>query len=291
MSASRVCRTSPATRPSAGPSSGTVGRPSRRAHWESSRTPSPATLNVPVLVVPSRASKAASRSTSRASSSWTNWSRGSCPSTVGSTGSAKYSLSGVLSHLSGPDGPRMLAKRSTVTATSGRRRAKPRTYPSTSVASLAKPPFGRFLGCIRSPNTAGSRGAEPYTPVVDFTTTQRSPGAFWQAPSSCIVPMTLRSLTAARPPGPLALTSRCTTVSTSCSAISRAMAGRRRSTWTKWYPARAASAAGWASTPITRSMSGRLLIPAAKRAPSRRATPVTSTTLPTLLHPPRPGPG
>ena len=55
----------------------------------------------------------------------------------------------------------MLAKRSTATATSGRRRAKPRTYPSTSTASFAKPPLGSDLTGVVSVKTAGSRGAEP----------------------------------------------------------------------------------------------------------------------------------
>lgn len=75
---------------------------------------------------------------------------------MGSTGSPKYEASGVSAA-----GPRMLANRSTVTDTSGRRRAKPRTYPSTSTASLAKPPLGRDLGAVVSTQTAGSRGADP----------------------------------------------------------------------------------------------------------------------------------
>ena len=89
----------------------------------------------------------------------------------------------------------MLAKRSTHTATSGRRRANPRTYPSTSTASLAKPPLGSDLGGVVSVKTAGSRGADPYTFVLDFTTSRCTVGDFWQAPSSCMVPMTLVSLT------------------------------------------------------------------------------------------------
>ena len=89
----------------------------------------------------------------------------------------------------------MFANRSTHTATSGRRRAKPRTYPSTSTASLAKPPLGSDLGGVVSVKTAGSRGADPYTLVLDFTTSRSTVGDFWQAPSSCMVPMTLVSLT------------------------------------------------------------------------------------------------
>lgn len=58
-------------------------------------------------------------------------------------------------------GPRMLANLSTHTATSGRRRAKPRTYPSTSTVSFAKPPLGSDLAGVVSVNTAGSREAEP----------------------------------------------------------------------------------------------------------------------------------
>ncbi|CAM5386676.1 hypothetical protein SANTM175S_06433 [Streptomyces antimycoticus] len=66
--------------------------------------------------------------------------------------------------------------------------------------SLAKPPLGRDLGGVVSLKTAGSRGAEPYTLVLDFTTSRCTDGAFWQAPRSCMVPMTLVSLIEARLP-------------------------------------------------------------------------------------------
>lgn len=134
----------------------------------------------------------------------------------------------------------MFANRSTHTATSGRRRANPRTYPSTSTVSLAKPPLGSDLGGVVSVNTAGSRGADPYTFVLDFTTSRLTAGAFWQAPSSCIVPMTLVSLTEPRPPlaSGVPVTSRWTTVSTECSASSRAIAGCLMSAWRNSAPPR-----------------------------------------------------
>ena len=51
------------------------------------------------------------------------------PVVAGRTGPLKFVVSMV--------GPTKLAKRNTVTLTSGRRRPNPRTYPSTSTASLA----------------------------------------------------------------------------------------------------------------------------------------------------------
>ncbi len=175
----------------------------------------------------------------------------------------------------------MFAKRSTQTATSGRRRAKPRTYPSTSAASLAKPPLGRDLGGVVSVKTAGSRGAEPYTLVLDLTTNRWTVGDFWQAPSSCMVPMTFVSLIAVRPPAPSAFpeTSRWTTVSTECSASTRAIAGCRTSARTN-----TASPSGCggvvASTAITRSTPASRWTRRTKRPPSCRAAPVTSTIFP-----------
>lgn len=65
-------RTSEPAHVTAGSSSGTVGRPSRREHWDSSSTPSPAMLNVPLFRVPRRGSREAIRSTSITSSSCTN---------------------------------------------------------------------------------------------------------------------------------------------------------------------------------------------------------------------------
>ena len=84
--------------------------------------PSPATLNVPATSVTTAWVWAAIRSRS-----WRNCRRGSNPATVGMTGSRKYDVSGLVTC-----GPITLAARSIVTRTSGRRRAKPRTYPSIS---------------------------------------------------------------------------------------------------------------------------------------------------------------
>ena len=53
---------------------------------------------------------------------------------------------------------------------------------------------------MSSVNIAGSRLLAPYTVVVDFTTRCCSPGAFWHAARSCIVPMTLSSFIVPRPP-------------------------------------------------------------------------------------------
>ena len=179
----------------------------------------------------------------------------------------------------------MLANRSTATATSGRRRANPRTYCSTSQASLAKPPRGSDFGSMVSVKTAGSRGAEPYTVVVDFTTSRRTEGAFWQAPSSCMVPMTLVSLTAERlprdRPSGVPLMSMWTTVSTEYSASTLAIIGCRMSARTNSASPRP-SWGGTASTPTTFSTPGSPWMRRTKRPASRRATPVTSTTLPTI---------
>ena len=70
-------RSAEPTQVTAGSSTGTVGLPSRRALCDSSSTPSPATLKVPLLSVPRRGSPAATRSTSTTSSSCTNCSLGS----------------------------------------------------------------------------------------------------------------------------------------------------------------------------------------------------------------------
>ncbi|WP_279582993.1 hypothetical protein [Fodinicola feengrottensis] len=58
-------------------------------------------------------------------------------------------------------GPSISAKRSMATATSGRRRAKPRTYCSTSSASRPAPLAGGDFGSASSVKNAGSRGDEP----------------------------------------------------------------------------------------------------------------------------------
>ena len=74
------------------------------------------------------------------------------------------------------------------------------------------------LGSMSSVNIAGSCGRG----AVDRRSTTSRPacctlGAFWQAASSCIVPMTLISFIAVRPPAlpGVAMTLMCTTVSTS----------------------------------------------------------------------------
>ena len=53
---------------------------------------------------------------------------------------------------------------------------------------------------MSSVNRAGSLAEAPYTVVDDFTTSLVTDCAFWQAASSCIVPMTLISFIAVRPP-------------------------------------------------------------------------------------------
>ena len=104
--------------PTANPGIGTDGRCSRRIAWDSIRIPSPATLKVPVVVgvdrVPEHVEEVLARGGTAAAAS--------NPSTVGITGSRKYDVIGLLTC-----GPMTLAQRSTVTRTSGRRRAKPRT--------------------------------------------------------------------------------------------------------------------------------------------------------------------
>ena len=89
----------------------------------------------------------------------------------GSTGSEKYDVSGVRTV-----GPRMLANRSTVTATSGRRRAKPRTYPSTSTASLAKPAARQRLGLEVLGEHRRVARRRAVDAVDDFTTSLRTLG-------------------------------------------------------------------------------------------------------------------
>ena len=114
---------------------------------------------------------------------------------VGTRGPARYRDSVV-----SIAGPIKLASRRMVTDTSGRRRARPRAYPSISRLSLAKPPRkGRRL-VLSSVNMTGSCELEPYTSDVDFNTTRRTDGAFWQAANSCIAPITLISFSAAEPP-------------------------------------------------------------------------------------------
>ena len=85
---------------------------------------------------------------------------------------------------------------------------------------------------MSSVNTAGSRNDAPYAAVDERTTSRRMSGACWQAASSDIVPMTLCSFIAARPPDcwSTAVTiARCTTTSAPLSASSSAISGPRMS--------------------------------------------------------------
>ncbi len=144
-----------------------------------------------------------------------------------------------------------------VTQTSGRRRANPRTYPSTSTASLLRPVWWIARGAISSVNIAGSRGPAPYTVVDDFTTSLATPGAFWHAASNCMVPMTLISFIDDRPPAlpGVATTPVWTTVSTSSPAMTFAMTGLRMSARTnRTRPSSARG--GTTSMPITVPIDG-----------------------------------
>ena len=84
---------------------------------------------------------------------------------------------------------------------------------------------------MSSEKTAGSVGSLPYTAVVDFMTTLRSDSAFWHAAKSCIVPMTLISFIADRPPTApgVAITDVWTTVSTSVACRTLTISGLRMS--------------------------------------------------------------
>src|SRR6478672_10603043 len=134
---------------------------------------------------------------------------------------------------------------------------------------------------MSSVNIAGSRLLAPYTVVVDFTTRCCSPGAFWQAARSCIVPMTLSSFIVVRPPAlpGVEITLMWTTVSTSSFAMTFAMTGLRMSARTK-ETSPMSPRGGTASTPMTRSMDGSPVAARAKRRPMSREIPVTSTTRP-----------
>ena len=149
--------------------------------------------------------------------------------------------------------------------------------------SLAKPPLGRDLGGVVSVNTAGSRGADPYTLVLDFTTSRLTFGDFWQAPSSCIVPMTLVSLTAVRLPLPsaVALTSMWTTVSAPVSASTARDGGLPDVGLDEVGSAQ--MVLGWHRVHGDDPVDLRVTLdPSYEPAPQLRATPVTSTTLPKI---------
>src|SRR6478672_3511447 len=133
---------------------------------------------------------------------------------------------------------------------------------------------------MSSVNIAGSRLLAPYTVVVDFTTRCCSPGAFWQAARSCIVPMTLSSFIVVRPPAlpGVEITLMWTTVSTSSFAMTFAMTGLRMSARTK-ETSPMSPRGGTTSTPMTRRTSGSEATERANRRPRSRETPVTSTIL------------
>src|SRR3954453_15916276 len=138
---------------------------------------------------------------------------------------------------------------------------------------------------MSSVNIAGSRLEDPYTAAEERTTSRSRRGAFWHAASSCMVPMTLCSFIDVLPPArPGSFgedwTLMCTTVSTSCPAITLAITGLRMSARTNPTSPRSPRG-GTTSTPITRSTEGSAAMRRAKRPPRSRETPVTSTTRPT----------
>src|SRR6478736_1798182 len=136
---------------------------------------------------------------------------------------------------------------------------------------------------MSSVNMAGSRLLAPYTVVVDFTTSVRSPGAFWHAARSCIVPMTFSSFIVLRPPAlpGVEITLMWTTVSTSSLTMTFAMTGLRMSARTN-ETSPISPRGGTASTPMTRATSGSAAAARANFRPRSRETPVTRTTLPAL---------
>src|SRR3954463_14289692 len=149
--------------------------------------------------------------------------------------------------------------------------------------SFAKTPDGPARACMASVNTAGSREEAPYTALVDFRTKRRTDGARWHAASSCIVPMTLSSFIAPRPPdcAGVELMFMCTTVSTEAAVMTLPISGLRISARTNSVrPSRRSISGdgGTVSTPMTRPMDGSEASSAAKAPPSHRLTPVTRTT-------------
>ena len=119
------------------------------------------------------------------------------------------------------------------------------------------------------------------TDDVDFTTSLRTVGDFWQPASNCIVPMTLISFIDMRPPACMgvAMTPMCTTVSTWAASITFAMIGLRMSARTNSAPPISCRGAT-TSTPMTRSTAGSCVRIRAIRPPRYRETPVTRTTCP-----------
>ncbi len=105
------------------------------------------------------------------------------------------------------------------------------------------------------------------------------PSAFWQAASSCIVPMTLISFIDTRPPACTGVesTPMWTTVSTPAAAMTLPMIGLRMSARTNSAPPMS-ERGGTMSTPTTRSIPGSWDRIRAMRLPRWRETPVTSTT-------------
>src|SRR6185312_12755564 len=113
------------------------------------------------------------------------------------------------------------------------------------------------------------------------TTSCRTDADFWQAASSCMVPMTFISFIDARPPAArgTAVMLRCTTVSTAAVAITLAISGLRMSARTNSVrPSGSSRGGGTVSTPMIRSIEGSSASSAASLPPRWRLTPVTRTT-------------
>ena len=145
------------TQVTAGSSSGSVGRPSRREHCESSSTPSPAMLKVPLLSVP--------RAVARAPRSAARRSRRPRGRTAAAGRSRRRSAARAARSTRPAGSPRRARGCSRSAARTRRRRAgdgrsrvrtpRPRPRPSRSRRS------GSDLGGVVSVKTAGSRGAAP----------------------------------------------------------------------------------------------------------------------------------
>src|SRR5664279_2259215 len=109
----------------------------------------------------------------------------------------------------------------------------------------------------------------------------------WHAASNCMVPRTFISLTMLRAADEagVADADACTTVSTRAASMTLAISGFRMSTRAKSASpirARAAGSGSAASTPITRSTSGRRASRPASSEPMNLVTPVTRTTRPAM---------
>ena len=212
--------------------------------------------SAPMLNVPADPPRVARSSAARASSSCSNCMRASRPTMLGISGEVRYREIVPFSR-----GPISGAMRRIDTAMSGRRRPRPRAYPSMSIESRAYAPLGGRRALISSVNFAGSFALQPYTEDDERRTTRSTVGDFWQTANNCIAPMTLRSFIVARPPdfGGLATVAACTTVSTPALRITLPISGLRMSARTNSARPmrRSRSLLGdTASTAMTRSMFG-----------------------------------